>query len=108
MLERIKEVSEAALICARHRTGSYSQLGEDLILKYIADEIGLMDEYADYNRFLDIGSSDGKTMSNSYLFRDYDNWEISAFDGAYENEIVTKRFFTASNSTPNEFYLKHF
>lgn len=91
MLERIKEVSEAALIAARHRTGSYSQLGEDVILKYIADEIGIKT-----GTFIDIGASDGISMSNSYLFREF-GWKVLAFDGAYENEFVKKAFLTAGN-----------
>ena len=91
MLERIKEVSEAALIAARHKTGSYSQLGEDVILKYIADQIGLKPGI-----FIDIGASDGKSMSNSYLFRKLD-WRVCAFDGAYENELVRRALFTTEN-----------
>ena len=95
MLERIKQVSEAARMLP-HGHGRYSQLGEDVILKYIHEQLGEGD-YKNVYTFFDIGASDGKSMSNSFLFREL-GWRVYAFDGNYENDLVKKVFFNSGNA----------
>lgn len=91
MLERIKQVSEAARLLP-HGQGRWSQLGEDVILKYIADELGITSGV-----FVDIGAGDGQSMSNSFLFRGL-GWLVYAYDGAHKNALVNKRFFVGSGA----------
>jgi FkbM family methyltransferase len=63
---------------------SYSQHGEDLILKeYFKDKIGT---------FLDLGANDGITLSNTYLFYEL-GWEGLMVEGSpYVFERLNNRF----------------
>lgn len=55
---------------------SYSQNGEDMLLKYIFEQINTTNKY-----FVEFGGWDGKHLSNTYYFRKYENWNGLLLEG---------------------------
>lgn len=99
----INEISKVDL-----SKNKYSQSGEELILKFIFENIGTTNNY-----LIDFGAGDGKYLSNSQLLLE-SGWLGLRMDGDNKgNEEVKKEFITPENivslfekySVPGEFDL---
>jgi len=70
----------------------YSQTGEEVIIKYIFEKIGITNKY-----LVDIGAGDGIMLSNSKLLID-EGWTGTLIDGDNKgNDKVKKEFVTREN-----------
>ena len=89
----------------------YSQNGEDGVLKYIFDKIGVINKY-----YVEFGAWDGIEYSNTYYFREQLNWtglllegddeKIKTLSNDYINRINLHNEFVTKDNI-NELFLKY-
>lgn len=73
-----------------------SQKGQDSLIKHTFDVIGTTNKYC-----IEFGAVDGEISSNTWYFRNYEDWDCLLLDCSYENPAINlhKRQLTVENIT---------